>query len=73
MTFDPGPVTLSHLIRDVSGWTMLISKGEVMDLPAMPINDVSLVVKVSRPIKEYVKVLVKHGFTHHCIAVRGDL
>ncbi len=39
MTFEPGPVTLTHCIRDHKGWRMLISGGEIVDLPAMPIHD----------------------------------
>ena len=73
MTFDPGPVTFGHVIRDAEGWRMLISGGEILDLPAMPIHDVSLLVEVERPIKEYVEILTRHGFAHHCIAVRGDV
>jgi len=73
MTFDPGPVTFGHFIRDAKGWRMLISGGEIMDLPTIPIHDVSLLVKIERPIKEYVEILTKYGFAHHCIAVRGDV
>jgi L-arabinose isomerase len=73
MTFDPGPVTFGHFIRDDRGWRMLISGGEILDLPPVPIHDVSMPVKVSRPIKEYIEILTKEGFAHHCIAVRGDV
>ena len=73
MTFAPGPVTLTHCIRDHKGWRMLISGGKIADLPAMPIRDCSLLVKLERPIKEYVELLVKRGFAHHAIAVRGDV
>jgi L-arabinose isomerase len=73
MTFDPGIVTFGHFIRDDKGWRMLISGGEILDLPTMPIHDVSLLVKVERPIKEYIEILTKCGFAHHCIAVRGDI
>ena len=73
MTFDPGSVTFGHFICDAEGWRMLISGGEIMDLPTMPIDDVSLLVKIERPIKEYVEILTKHGFAHHCITVRGDI
>ncbi len=52
---------------------MLISGGEILDVPAMPICDGSLVAKLERPIKEYVEILTKRGFPHHCIAVRGDV
>jgi len=73
MTMDPGPVTFGHFIRDAKGWRMFISGGEVMDLPTIPIHEVSVVVKVDRPIKEYVEILTKGGFPHHCITVRGDV
>ena len=73
MTFAPGPVTLTHCIRDHKGWRMLISGGTIADLPAMPIRDCSLLVELERPIKEYVELLVKRGFAHHAIAVRGDV
>ena len=73
LTFDPGPATFGHFIRDADGWRMLISGGEILDVPAMPIEDSSLVVKLQRPIKEYVEILTKRGFPHHCIAVRGDV
>ena len=72
-TFDPGEATFGHFIRDAEGWRMLISGGEILDVPAMPICDCSLVVKLERPIKEYVEILTKRGFPHHCIAVRGDV
>jgi L-arabinose isomerase len=73
MTFEPGQATLTHCIRDHKGWRMLISGGQIVDLPAMPIHDCSLLVKLERPIKEYVELLVKQGFAHHAIAVRGDV
>lgn len=73
MTMDPGPVTFGHFIRDAKGWRMLISGGEVMDLPTIPIHEVSVAVKVDRPIKEYVEMLTKGGFAHHCIVARGDV
>jgi L-arabinose isomerase len=72
-TFDPGEATFGHFIRDAEGWRMLISGGEILDVPAMPICDCSLVVKLDRPVKEYVEILTKRGFPHHCIAVRGDV
>jgi len=31
------------------------------------------VVELERPIKEYVEILTKRGFPHHCIAVGGDV
>ena len=55
------------------GWRMLISGGEILDVPVMPICDGSLVVRLERPIKEYVEILTKQGVPHHCIAVRGNV
>lgn len=73
MTFDPGPCTMTHCIRDHKGWRMLISGGRIADLPAMPIQEVSLLVETERPIKEFVEKLTLSGFAHHCIAVKGDV
>jgi len=73
LTFDPGPATFGHFIRDAQGWRMLISGGQLLDVPAMPICDSSLVVALERPVKEYVEILTKRGFPHHCIAVCGDV
>jgi L-arabinose isomerase len=73
MTFDPGPVTIGHFICDAKGWRMLISGGEILDLPNMPIQEVTMFVKFERPIKEYIEILTKCGFPHHCIAVHGDV
>ena len=73
MTYDPGPVTMTHCIRDHKGWRMLISRGQIADLPMLPIHDCSLLVELERPIKEYVEDLVKQGFAHHAIVVPGDV
>jgi L-arabinose isomerase len=64
---------MSHVIRDANGWRMLISAGEIVDLPALPIHDCSLLVKIERPILEYVEMLTRAGFAHHAITVRGDV
>jgi L-arabinose isomerase len=73
MTFAPGPCTMSHVIRDANGWRMLIAGGEILDLPAMPIHDCSLLVKIERPILEFVEMVTRAGFAHHAITVRGDV
>lgn len=73
MTFDPGPCTMTHCIRDAKGWRMLISGGRIADLPPMPIHEVSLLVETEKPVKEFIKELTQSGFAHHCIAVKGDV
>jgi len=69
----PGACTMAHFIEDTDGWRMFISPGEILDLPPLPINDVHAIVKVQRPIKEYVELLTKAGWPHHAITVRGDI
>jgi len=69
----PGPCTMAHFIEDADGWRMFISLGEILELPPLPINDVHAIVKVQRPIKEYVELLTKTGWPHHAITVRGNI
>jgi len=69
----PGPCTMAHFIEDARGWRKMISGGEILDLPPLPIHDTHAFVKVDRPIKEYVNVLTNAGVPHHAITVRGDV
>ena len=39
-------------------------------LPPLPIDEVSMLVRVERFIKEYIEVLTKRDVAHHCIAAR---
>lgn len=69
----PGPCTIGHFIEDANGWRMMISGGEILDLPPLPIRDTHAIVRVERPIKEYVELLTKAGVPHHAITARGDV
>ena len=73
VTYPPGPVTMTHVIHDARGWRLLVSKGEVLDTPPLKINESSMIVRVDKPVKEYLKQLMCYGFAHHCIAVNGNL
>ena len=46
---------------------------EILDMPPLPINEIHAVVRVERPIKEFVELLIKAGVPHHVMTVRGDL
>jgi L-arabinose isomerase len=70
-TYPPGPVTMSHAIQDVRGWRLLISEGELLDTPPLRINESSLIVRVDKPVKTYLKELMYHGFSHHVIVAPG--
>jgi L-arabinose isomerase len=69
----PGPATIGHFIDDQQGYRMIISKGDILDLPALPIREVSLRIRVDKPVKEYFVELLNHGFAHHTIVGYGDL
>ena len=69
----PGPVTVASLIHDKDGWKMLISSGEVIDVPARPYYGQQFMVKMDQPIKEYLKKLCLEGVTHHAILTYGNI
>jgi L-arabinose isomerase len=69
---EPGRCTMAHFIEDAKGWRMVITGGEILDLPTMPINDTHVIVKMDRPIREYTEDLIKAGVPHHAMTVRGE-
>jgi L-arabinose isomerase len=69
----PGRVTLASLIYDREGWKMLITGGEVIDVPLRPYFGAQFTIQVDRPIKEYVENLCREGVTHHAALVYGDV
>jgi len=73
LTMNPGPATMGHIINDIHGWRMLISGGEILDIAPLPSGECTVLVRVERPVKEYVEQLVKSGFPHHCILVSGNI
>ena len=70
-SYEPGPVTMTHVIQDINGWRMLISEGKILDTPPMKISESSVIVEVQKNVKEYFRELMKFGFPHHCIAAPG--
>lgn len=69
----PGRVTLSSLIYDKDGWKMLITGGDVLDVPIRPYYGAQFTIQVDRPIKEYLGCLCREGVTHHAALVYGDV
>jgi len=72
-TYPPGPVTMTHIIQDTKGWRLLISEGELLDTPHLRIGECSMIVRVDKPVKEYLKELMEYGFSHHSIAAPGHV
>lgn len=70
-SYEPGPVTMTHIIQDTKGWRLLVSEGEIMDIPPMPIKESSLIVHVNKPVKDYLRELMEYGFAHHVMAAPG--
>ena len=70
--YRPGPVTLAHVIADPEGWRMLLMRGEILDLPPLPIDECSLVVGIKTPVMDFWRSLLKGGFPHHAIVAPGD-
>ena len=69
----PGAVTLAALINGREGWEMLITGGEVIDVPLRPYYGEQFTIRVEQPIKEYLDALCRGGVTHHAALVYGDV
>ena len=70
-TYEPGPVTMTHIIQDAEGWRMLVSEGEIIDTPPLNISESTLIIRVDKDVREYFEDLLKLGFSHHAIVVPG--
>jgi len=70
--YRPGPATLAHVIDDPDGWRMLLMQGEILDLPPLPLNECSLVVRIQQPVMDFWRSLLKAGFPHHVMVAPGD-
>ncbi len=69
----PGPVTMGHILDSASGWQMLISEGEALEYPCLPCGEIHALVKVARPVKEYLVEIQRQGVSHHAIIVHGNI
>lgn len=69
----PGVVTMAHLLNTAKGWQMMISTGESLEYPCLPCDEIHALVKVDRPVKEYLVEIQRRGVTHHVIIVHGDI
>ena len=72
-TYSTGPLTMTHIIQDAKGWRLLISEGELVDSPPLKINECTLIVKIDKPVKQFLTELMHYGFSHHAIAIPGHV
>ena len=64
-------MAIGHYIDDQDGFRMLITKIEILDLPCLPVREVNMRIKLRKPIKEFIRELLKAGFAHHSIVGKG--
>jgi hypothetical protein len=63
---------MAHTIADPGGWRMLLMRGEILDLPPLPFNECSLVVRIEKPVLEFWHSLLTAGFPHHVMIAPGE-
>ena len=73
MIMKPGPVTLGHFLSTGDSWRMLISKGESIEFPCLPCDEIHAMIKVGTPVEDYIKEVLKIGTAHHLVAVHGSV
>jgi L-fucose isomerase-like protein len=69
----PGRVTMGGLLDTPTGWQMVISGGECLDHPCLPCREVHALVRVDRPVKQYVAEIQRQGVSHHVFVAYGDV
>lgn len=69
----PGPVTIGHFIETTDGYRMLISPCESISYPTLKYDELHAMLRVDKPIRDYLEAIMKSGVTHHCIVGLGDM
>ena len=72
MIMKPGPVTLGHFLGAGDGYQMLLSRGECLDFPALPCDELHAMVRVQSPVRDYLRTVIDTGAAHHIILAHGD-
>lgn len=68
----PGPVTFGHVLNCGETYRMLISRGESFTFPTLPCNELHAMIRLEKPVQEYLRELIRTGVAHHAIVVHGD-
>lgn len=69
----PGVVTIAHIMEGPDGYRLLLSKGESIDFPQLAFDELHAVIKVDKPVNEYLEEVFDYGVSHHCIVTLGDV
>ncbi len=67
-SFPPGPVTLCHIISHSGSWKMFVSEGIIPETRPLEVAESTCIVQVDKPVREYYRHVIQHGFAHHAIA-----
>ena len=67
-TFGPGPVTMCHIISHAGHWKMWVAEGNIPDTPPLEVAESTCIVQVDKPVREFYRHAIQHGFAHHAIA-----
>lgn len=68
----PGVATIAHIMEGPEGYRLLVSKGESIDFPRLSFDELHAVIKVDKPVNEYLEEVLDFGVSHHCIVILGD-
>ncbi len=68
----PGPVTLGHVLNCGEGYRMLVCKGEAIEFPTLPCNELHAMVRLEKPVREFLEELIANGVAHHAVIVHGE-
>ena len=68
----PGVCTIAHIMEGPDGYRLLVSKGESIEFPRLAFDELHAVVKVEKPVNEYLEEVFDFGVSHHCIVTLGN-
>lgn len=69
----PGKATIGHFIETANGYKMLVSPVESIAYPTLEYNELHAMLRVKKPVKEYLEEILGSGVTHHCIVGLCDM
>ncbi len=68
----PGTVTMGHFLNTGDSYQMLISRGESIEFPTLPCNELHAMIKVKSEVRQYLKQIIDTGSAHHVIVAPGN-
>ena len=63
---------MGHFLNTGDSYQMLISRGESIEFPTLPRNELHAMIKVKREVRQYLKQIIDTGSAHHVIVAPGN-